>query len=167
MKVFVVSTGCYSDRGAYGAYSDEAKANEVAAVFHQVGRESDVEAFELDAEPAPQIKQYWVATIKLSTGEIHEGRERGRRQYDPGPFWNFHDETHEGPHPRLIEPRNYAYTIGNDQEVESTVSQAHANKLAAEFRQEVLRLQQLGLIAPEGTRAANWRIPAVNLPEDA
>lgn len=40
-------------------------------------------------------------------------------------------------------------------------SQEHANKLAVELRQELLRKEATGLIVAEGKRKANWRIKAL------
>lgn len=131
-NVYLVTAGCYSDYRIEAAFSTKQHAEEFAAKYNSDRSDNyetaEVEEYELDAEVGAKIAEVYESQIHLHSGTIEEiGKKtillrRGDDFYGP-----------VTPH------ANYAFTVSED-------SQAHANKLAAEKRQEWLRLRAAAMI---------------------
>ena len=120
MKVYLVWSGSYSDVTVEYVLTDKAEAERISAELDKVDH-SRVEEVELDDPEAFgfAVKEQWSTTINLYTGDILVNESRWSRTNYPIQYW---ERIH-----------------GDLQIIYSSVSQDMANKLAAEFRQRVLR----------------------------
>ena len=149
MKVYVVTTGSYSDYAIDRVFTDKALADAYFADLYKVsGGDADMTEHEADVPQTQVVRQYWLARIDLLTGRIEEVRDAlGAGWYawaNPGD----RAEAEEVGKPagrvlgdvRTIDgalisgPTIHRFAVAR-----SYVSQEHANKVAAEIRQRVLR----------------------------
>lgn len=174
MKVYVVSECEYDDSQVTAVFSTKEAAKEYIAYVRRAFRGEpfvEPEEFELDAPPHREQKQFFAATVKLSTGETREGW-KWHDGWRTGPFWFWANDDYVNPPdlavgPELYTGAGYHKEIGNDVVLFSAESQEHANKLAIEFRQKVLRMELEGMIRPVGRRKARWQIKAIPKMENA
>ena len=160
MKVYVVTSGQYSDYGIDAIFSTLDKANEYVAFCRKVGQDTnDVDEREVDEPHDRMHHQYWIATVHLPSSDIWDGkvslgRKRRVKGQNVGPFFRA----------GTPERSEHEYDLPNQQnrkwfedrmEVQSFVSQEHARKLAAEARQLFLRLRDQGVIAL-GCKDGDW-----------
>ena len=133
--VYVVTSGEYSDYGIDGVFSTKELAakyiREYNECYNNSGRFNDVEEWVLDAPSMVKAirRPFWEVTINLIDGTINN--------YNV----NAHEYTSEEfPNKTPVEELNtcrclYQYFI-----VKSYKGLEHAQKLAAEYRQELLRV---------------------------
>jgi hypothetical protein len=130
-KVYAVTAGCYSDYHIEGIFSTRERAEK----FHASVEDSDklIEEYTLDARIDWVARDAWATTMYIADGRISEP---------------FHHQCEYGEMaPPNVKLRSVHHTCieqtgGNSLdwvEVQSYVSQAHADKVAAEIRQAILR----------------------------
>jgi len=133
MKVWLVSSGCYSDYEIEGIFSEESLARAYCAELHSRGKyfdDADVSEWEVDSEAGKVFRTAFRACIRLVSGEIF-GMES-------------ESLILASPHARSMN-NAYGAEIGTNSylEVFSFVSPEHARKLAVEHRQAWLRNSRL------------------------
>lgn len=142
-KIYVVTKGEYSDYSIVGVYSNREKAEEV--VERKPGGEwagidtFEIEEYDLDAPVTERYRKKFICYLSVESGEILKERETGETVSD-AQFMVARGET---------EIRDdYWYTVWEPHyinkkiqaiEAMSSVSREHAQKLAVEKRQELLR----------------------------
>ncbi|RDJ35337.1 MAG: hypothetical protein DWQ19_11015 [Crenarchaeota archaeon] len=156
MKIYIVTNGTYSDYSIKAVFTDKEKAYKYLEDVKLVHGDDNaqVEEWEADQETEKIPRQYWISIIYLPTGEITEQDTSGRYCFAK-------------PNDRVVESTWKATFNGNGDfndikewmgtirsedywpntvKVQSLVSQEHANKLAAEARQNWLRyLDSIGM----------------------
>jgi hypothetical protein len=139
--VYLVSEGSGSDYRIEGVFSTREKAQ---AYIDRVGPGDGrgIEEYVLDERQRWEHVRPWGCMIDLDTGEIFRGPERATpRMMDPGrAVVSLHWRMLGGERDRI---GHYATTVT------SPVSAGHARKVAAEKRQEWLRLRAQGVPAGE------------------
>jgi hypothetical protein len=139
--VYLVSEGSGSGYRIAGVFSTREKAQ---AYIDRVGPGDgrDIEEYGLDERQRWEHARPWGCMIDLDTGEIFRGPLRAFPQVmDPGrAVASLHWRIAGGPRDRI---GHYAITVT------SPVSADHARKVAAEKRQEWLRLRAQGVPAGE------------------
>jgi hypothetical protein len=127
MKVYLVSTGEYSDYTILGLFSTREKADafitELAKGRFQ--QPNDVEEYDLDARVGQAYGPTWLARITLDTGEVRASK------------CIFDSVRH--PEVCTVEPHDNELLTAV-----SPISKEHATKVAVEKRQEWLRTRELG-----------------------
>ncbi len=125
MKIYVVTSGCYSDYGINGVFSTAEKAEAYRKLVG--GDANDVEVYEVDELAGHVRKDAFMARIHLLTGEITHNTDVHQVIVEPNeraePF-------------RLPDPHNgfIMNTVGRT----SYVGPEHVEKLCAEARQAAL-----------------------------
>jgi hypothetical protein len=130
-NVWIVTEGDYSDYHICGVFSSEEKAREfINAPSHAT--EYGIEQWDIDSLPQLQWRQCWRVYILMSDGSwYHPSQAEGSKMG----HWEIGD-----PNERGYGNNGPVYCSGH-----SYISWDHALKLAAEKRQEVLRLRAQGL----------------------
>ncbi len=144
-EVYVVTSGSYSDYGIRGIFSTKKNADEFIEragalkdddgdrLEYWSGDVNGVEIWELDAALKNKRMRIWTCGMLLDDGAIVEPKiEWSEITWEP-PFRS-----------RVIQygTKVPAYSNRPIVRIESAVSQAHANKVAAEKRQEWLRRKE-------------------------
>lgn len=162
-EVYIVTNGTFSDYKIIGVFTDPKLAEETRDKQKTI-RDDDckIETWPLNKEKT--VLHFWTAFIDPTTGEIKEGQRtmrdsdwelinclgKFRTQYTE--ISDVKNDIFEG---AIFESRDKIY-LGRSIGVFSQKSQLHANKLAVEVRQELLRLADLYRyrIKEEGNRNA-------------
>jgi hypothetical protein len=127
MQVFIVTSGCYSDYGIEGVFSDEQKAIAFKTEFEKdKNSEADIEAWDVDKRAEEVARLVYTAIIKTPSGDVLSCNAKGE-MVSPN--------QRATPKPDL-QRHNALWSTG-----ESAVSPEHAMKLAVEARQAWLRKQ--------------------------
>jgi hypothetical protein len=119
-KIFIVTSGEYSDYHIEGVFSTKKLAEEFAAKGS-----GNVEEYDLDARTKDQVREVFCVEIDLHTGEINREDSVERLCGD-----------------RYTEVNIYGYPSRSRIIAGSVVSRDHAIKIAVEGRQKWLREQQ-------------------------
>lgn len=135
-KVYIVTSGCYSDYGIRAVSLSKKKAQaaiDAAKTADEYwGAEADIETWEADEILTFKKQRVYQCGMLLDDGSIVEPREgwRGFSEHFRQPFRGL-----------VIQcgTKVPAYSNRPIVRTESTVSQAHAKKLAIEARQKWLR----------------------------
>lgn len=147
MKVYITTTGSYSDYGIDKVFIDKKIADEYFEELKKTDQDANLEEWDTENEVNYVAKEQFSTRIDLITGKIIEGnRGYGDSTY-PNRFvlGNKNAKTPEY-NPKGISAewlvRCYKENINlyNGGVFHSLVSQEHANKLAIEEYQSVLRL---------------------------
>jgi hypothetical protein len=139
-KIFIVTSGCYSDYSIYGVFSTRKKAQELIDRVRSFKDEdgysllywaadADIEEWPLDELLSHTRQTYWSCGIRMDNGAIVESHGNPRQTFE---------------RPFRSEVTQHAVSIpayGGEKvsRVRSTVSMEHAIKVAAEDRQKFLR----------------------------
>lgn len=153
MKVYLVTSGCYSDYGVVGAFSTKELAETFLNGAEDKGYGYRIEDYDLDNQ-TECIRRYWECCILLDSSTRTDCFIYG----EPGPFlagaiYNERSDVRVAPvDVRVQEPQPAVSTLychfGKDSSEQlrciwrcSYVSKEHAQKLAVEARQKWLREQ--------------------------
>ena len=133
MKVYVVTSGQYSDYGIEAMFSTPEKAQAFIAK-QDFNEDRGREEWELDEWEHALKTECWETVIKLETGETRN-RDTERigtwTRFVPNPRWTETENTWWNI-PRYDQPCDAIRAL-------SVVSQEHATKIAVEARQKWLR----------------------------
>jgi hypothetical protein len=149
MEVFVVTIGEYSDYGMDSIFSTrelaEARVSELKKInSHDEGR---IEVWIVDEQRECVARECWTAYIDMKTGNLTEG-EKSRYEFARPcqrvmdyPNWDIYPTKH----PNSDKMNDLPHTIY----VSSFVSQAHANKVVIEKRQQMLARKASGVFGKQ------------------
>lgn len=130
MKVYIVTTGSYSDYSIKGVFSSVSKANqyiEKCRAFEECWLDKDfnsIEEYEMDSSLKERAYEQWAASLFLDTGEVIEKETSHRRQ------WGIPQSS------SYVAENVPAYGGRSVVIAVSHKSAAHAHKVAVEARQE-------------------------------
>lgn len=125
-KVYVLTTGEYSEYGIEGVFSTRELAESARAVGIPDG---DVEEYDLDEMVAFEVGPMWTASIDKETGDVQIRKDGAVR---------------------FRHPSAAAHGVGSTFLIaESPVSREHAIKVAVEARQEWLRTRGIAAAADD------------------
>jgi hypothetical protein len=134
MKVYVVTTGEYSDYGISAIFSTKEKAEAhcetLRAEEYCNEKPNDIEEYELDEMVGAVRSTVWNVTIEHVSGKIHDAFHPHLTMHPPGRYTN----VWEG---KCWSDGGWVRCIS----VESSVSKEHATEVAVEGRQKWLRLR--------------------------
>lgn len=148
-KIYVVTNGTFSDYRIIGVYSNIKLAEEMRDKQKRIRDDGcKIETWPLDENK--EVLFYWRASVEPVTGEINEisSLKIWEDEKEDLSSWrqnytsvdDVKDQIFAGV---MFEERRLNLFIGEHITVCSDKSQEHANKLAAEARQEFLRLMNL------------------------
>lgn len=130
-KVFLVTSGSYSDYHVDAAFSNEELAKSYVAERDKAGNSDPglVEEFLIDEEAAHKCMTYWRVVIRLKDGALIR-KETGKMVDNPSQrVWDWGTKVHNDSSPfRVASAEAYSF-----------VSEEHALKVASELRQGFLR----------------------------
>lgn len=149
-KVYLVTSGSYSDYGVNAVFLDKAEAEQYAAELNKCAGHDDADVDEWDVgrpQDGKVLRQCWEARIDAKTGAMPANEE-----FAPNfPGWMMaspnakvdreYDVAHEAR--CFMNPLSRSWGLPLQPCIVrrvSFVSQEHANKLAIEARQEILRV---------------------------
>lgn len=135
-KVYVVTEGSYSGYRIQGVFGTP----ELAQTYVNSGGGDDIEEYELDAEAGKSLQRIFSASLSLSSGALRvtSSDSLGDRKKVCSPAYSS---------ARLLDMK-YIWA-------ESVESQGHANKVAVEYRQALIRENPgWGIRLPEAVEEA-------------
>jgi hypothetical protein len=121
-KLFVVTSGCYSDYHIVAIFSSREKAEEFAPAASVRGSDAAIEEFILDETGGVSLQMIYETHVDIDTGESYVG--------SPGP-----EERPVGWSGSTVFDNQFQRIARGS----SAISQEHANKVAVECRQAWLR----------------------------
>lgn len=126
MRIYAVTSGEYSDYRIEGVFSTKEKADAFALLVFEA---NDIEEYVLDFRVADVEGTIWCCDIALATGDSLRSPWAASRRLR-SPRYTLAETQTWGSGPELVH-------------AESAVSEEHVVKIAAEFRQKVLRERSL------------------------
>jgi len=133
-SVYIITSGCYSDYSIHSVSSTKAGAQKVIDAAKTADEywaaDADIETWPVDGLLAFRSFQVWCCGMLLDDGSIVEPAKR------------YSTRVFARPYKSIVEQCGTKVLIYNNRpivRVTSSVSQAHANKVAAEARQAWLR----------------------------
>lgn len=132
-KVYVVSSGSYSDYTIRAIFIDKESADEYFHELKKCHSDADIEEHKVGRPDKAIARPVWYAYISIGTGKITEysGHRMSEVELPDSPI---SEEINT-----LIDSYARNKKFHYDAQVTSMKSQEHANKLAVELRQAVLR----------------------------
>lgn len=134
MKVYMVTSGCYSDYSVDGVFSTMEKAETYKALLSDA---NDIEELHVDAGESEERHVEYKTILRFDNGDVigqYSSERLGKRDYSGGIGSVLSEEWRKGNGgPSFIETA-FGY---------STKSAEHAMKLAVESRQRHLRLNRI------------------------
>jgi hypothetical protein len=133
-EAYLVTKGSYSGYSVVAVFLNKSEAEEYHQLMKKTDSETnDIEVYPIGAPTGQVLKQYWLACIRLADGALIDTYTNGEGHWE----W-----VAEGQEEHDIYGSDYPLTNGfypDDMYITSYKSQDHANKLAVEARQGVLR----------------------------